>query len=155
MEPRSRRHVEVEIGVVHSMEPPERRNRVEHHMLQVDREIEQHERDDEPGPAGKRKVVEEAPASGLGEDGETNRGDRKGEAQREGVEDDDAEIAGPTRPARDRASPSRRQCLQSGHAGERAAKERQPDRRFMRQEEVRHSIRLHAACLTADRRPIY
>ena len=50
MEPRTRRHVEVKIGVVHAVQPPKRRHRVEHHMLQIDREIEHQDRDGDPGP---------------------------------------------------------------------------------------------------------
>ena len=41
MEAHARRHVELEVGVVHAVQPPQRRHRVEQHVLQVDREIEQ------------------------------------------------------------------------------------------------------------------
>ena len=47
VEARAGRHVEVEIGVVHAVQPPERRHGVEQHVLQVDGEIEQDHRGDD------------------------------------------------------------------------------------------------------------
>ena len=41
VEARAGRHVELEVGVVHAVQPPQRRHGVEQHVLQVDGEIEQ------------------------------------------------------------------------------------------------------------------
>jgi hypothetical protein len=50
MEARAGRDVDVEVGVVHAMQPPQRRHGVEHHMLQVDGEVEQHDSRQDGGP---------------------------------------------------------------------------------------------------------
>lgn len=40
MEPQADCGVKIKIGVVHPVQPPEPRHRMEHHMLKVDRQIE-------------------------------------------------------------------------------------------------------------------
>ena len=45
MEPRAGRDVYVEVGMVHAMEPPKRGDGVEGHVLEIDREIEQGDRE--------------------------------------------------------------------------------------------------------------
>ena len=50
MKPRSRRHIELEIGVVHAMQPPKGWHRMEEHMLEIDDEIEHDHRDGHGSP---------------------------------------------------------------------------------------------------------
>ena len=48
---RARRHVEIEVGVVHPVQSPQQRDGMEHHVLQIDGEVErQHRGDDGPSP---------------------------------------------------------------------------------------------------------
>ena len=51
MEARARGHVDVHVRVMHHVKAPQRRDRVKHHMLQVDHQIENDhgEQDFEPG----------------------------------------------------------------------------------------------------------
>ena len=49
------RDVEFEIGVMHAVQPPQRRHRMEQHVLQVDRKIEDDDRGHDGDPGRKRR----------------------------------------------------------------------------------------------------
>ena len=59
--------IEVEIGVVHAVQPPERGHRVEQHVLKVDGKIEHDHCGDDAEPYGHIQDVKESPAVLLGE----------------------------------------------------------------------------------------
>ena len=92
MKAQAGRGVEVEIGVVHAVQPPEPRHRMEHHMLEVDREVEQQHREHEGDPDRQLEVVEEPPAALLGHDRKPHAEDRKCQPQDHGVERDEREV---------------------------------------------------------------
>ena len=54
MEAHAGGHVELEIGMVHAVQPPERRHRMEQHVLEVDGEIEKDHRGDDGEPGRRR-----------------------------------------------------------------------------------------------------
>lgn len=54
MKAHARGHVEIQIRVVHAMEPPERRNGMQQHVLQIDRQIEGRHREQDHEPARER-----------------------------------------------------------------------------------------------------
>ncbi len=65
MKTRARGHVERKVGVVHAMQPPERRNGMEEHVLQVDGEIERHDAQQYAGPSRHADRGEQPPPLGL------------------------------------------------------------------------------------------
>ena len=88
--------VKIEIGVMHAVQPPQRRHRVEHYMLQVDREIEDHDGRDDGDPERHIEIVERTPATLLGQHGEARRRYGQEHTHEHAIEENDAEI---TRPA--------------------------------------------------------
>ena len=74
-----RGHVELKVGVMHAMQPPERRHGMKEHVLQVDGEVQEDDRDHNAPPGRKRDHIEESPAMRLGNERETDGGDRKDE----------------------------------------------------------------------------
>src|SRR6516164_9999006 len=43
-------HVELEVGMMHAMQPPQRGHGVKEDVLEIDREVEDHDRDDDACP---------------------------------------------------------------------------------------------------------
>ena len=81
MKATARGHVEVEIRMVHAMHAPQCRDRMKHHMLQIDRQIQNEEPDDDRGEVRKVDIMQQSPfvpldlegkANGAGRDYETN-----------------------------------------------------------------------------------
>jgi len=62
VKPCPRRQVELEIGVVHPVEPPERRHGMEQHVLQIDDKVEDDDGGDDGERIGHLPGVEEAEA---------------------------------------------------------------------------------------------
>ena len=54
MEAQPGRHIEFEVGVVHAVQPPQRRHGVEQHVLEIDREVEDDDRGDHRDPGRER-----------------------------------------------------------------------------------------------------
>ncbi len=54
--------VEVEVGAAHAVQPPQRGHGVEHHVLEIDDEVEDDDRDRDLQRERKRDQVEDAPA---------------------------------------------------------------------------------------------
>jgi hypothetical protein len=130
------------IGVVHAMQLREHRHGVKHDMLQIDREIENYDRDEDLRPDGKERIIEETPAALLAKRGHADRGEREGEVQNNGIERDNAEIPGPACPTRQGAAPPRRQRLRRGHDGQYGAEHHQPDDRLI----ARTTFDIRSAC---------
>ena len=122
MEAHAGRHVELEVGVVHAVQPPQRRHRMEQHVLQVDGEIEQDDRGDDGKPGRRVQRVQESPAMFLGEQGHADGCRREDKSDKQRVEDDDADVARPALTASERLSPARGQQLPQRHSGKNPGK---------------------------------
>ena len=70
-------HVELEVGVVHAVQPPQHRHGMEQHVLQVDGEVEEDHRGDDGEPGRRVESLEQAPAVRLGEKSHADRGSGK------------------------------------------------------------------------------
>src|SRR5512141_1788934 len=66
MKPSARCEIEVEVCVMHHVHPPEEGYGVEHHMLQIDHEIEENDPTGHFHPEGKMVCVQQAPPLFLG-----------------------------------------------------------------------------------------
>ena len=99
MEPQPRRDVELQIRVMHPMQPPKERHGMEHHVLAVDRQIEQKHCPGDCEPGGERDNVEEAPAFGLSQEGHPHPRNREHQAHNKRVQYQETEVIRPTEEA--------------------------------------------------------
>ena len=61
------RNIELEVGVVHAMQAPEGRHRMEQNVLEIDGQIEQDDAKRDCRPSRQVEGVEQSPASGFGQ----------------------------------------------------------------------------------------
>ena len=85
MEARAGRDVELEVRVVHAVETSQHRHRMEHYVLQVDREVEDRDRNDDRQPAGHVEGIKQSPAALLGDDRQRDGEEGEGERQDQGI----------------------------------------------------------------------
>ena len=130
MEAGAGRHVEIQVGMVHAVQPPQRRHGVKHDVLEIDDQIEHDDRERHLEPEGQRDQVEQAPAAFRRQQRQPDGRQRKDQPDQNRVERHDADIAVPAQPARPGERPARRSDLPQRHQGEDAEKETEPDRRF-------------------------
>jgi len=71
----------VRVGVVHLVQAPQGRDRVEHHVLQPDREVHGDHGEQQRQRFRQGQVVEQAPAALGGKSGEADGGEREEQAQ--------------------------------------------------------------------------
>ena len=84
--------VDVEIGMMHAVQPPQHRHLVEHNVLSIDDEIED-QKAQHRGERGRQPGEMEQPPSALGrEQRRAHRRGRNEDAHREHIDDEDAEI---------------------------------------------------------------
>ena len=95
MEAKARSHVELEIRVVHPVHTPQGRDRVEHHVLQVDGEIKSQDREDEGEPPGRLDSLEQAPATFFGDQGQSHGQNGKSQADQHRIEHHDRDVIRP------------------------------------------------------------
>ena len=122
MEADSGGDIEVEVGVMHAVQPPEHRHRMEQDVLQIDRKVEQDHRGRNGQPGRYRKRIQQAPFALFGEQCETDGGERKRQTDQQGVKDNEGHVARPTAQAPDAEIPPRRQHFPRRHRGEPPAK---------------------------------
>ena len=91
------RHVDVEVGVMHAVQPPQHRHRMEQHVLQIDGKIEQNHGHERRGDEGNGDDVEQSPAARLAHQRDADGSGRKENADQKDIDGEDAEIAGPAR----------------------------------------------------------
>ncbi len=103
---------------MHSMHPPQRGNRVKHHVLQVDSEVECHHRYQQCSPGTDRQIVEQTPATLFSQERHTNRPARQQDSEESGVQRDDREVAWPTLDPRIRSRAARRDRFPQHHCRE-------------------------------------
>jgi hypothetical protein len=109
MESHTGSHIEVEVCVMHPMHPPEQRNRVEHHVLQIYREIQEDERCRNRHVRRQSEVVEQAPLASFGLGSEPDCACRNDDAHQNRIEDGCADVTRPERLAAICALTARRQ----------------------------------------------
>jgi hypothetical protein len=131
-------HVEFEVGVMHAMQPPQRRHGVKEDMLEIDRKVEKDDRGNDRDPGRKRDCIEEAPGMRLGNECEAHGRRRKHEADEKRVHDHHAEIAGPAHTAANGLSAAGTEQLPGRHHGEDSAESAQPDQRLASQYGIAH-----------------
>ena len=99
VEAHRRGHVDVAVGVMHLMQPPEDRHLVRDEMLKPDGEVEHEQRDQDFQPIGPVDLVEQAKLMLLGEERRGDRGKRHGkerhEPQHQRIDAGNAEIGEP------------------------------------------------------------
>ena len=136
------RHVKFQIGMMHAMQPPQRRHRMKQHVLEVDREVEHEDRGEQRKPIRQPDHVQQAEAARLGHERKTDSGRGKQNSQQQRVDDHHTEIVRPTPRAPDRLLAPRHNELQDGQHDEDAAERGEPDHRFVCEREVTHGLRL-------------
>ena len=119
--------VEVEFDVV---QPPKPRQCMEHHVLEVDRKIEQQHRDHNRDPDRRVDVVEEAPATRLGHDRQPDREDWERQPQDDRIDHDECEVIRPADHARDFPPASRGRQFPHRHCRQNTQKDGKSDGRL-------------------------
>ncbi len=122
--------VETKIRVVHAVQAPERRDRVEHHVLQIDGEIERQDRHDPSTPRRQRKPMVEADRA-VG--GERRHGDQRADGEQthqRGVRQHEPEVRGPADTPRLSELATRTRSLPRRHRGERGYEASESQSRF-------------------------
>jgi hypothetical protein len=133
-------HVDVEIGMMHPVQPPQRRNRVKEHMLKVDREIEKDDRGHHANPGREWHHVEKPEPLRVGKEGKTDGRGWKENANQECVNRHDAEVIGPSPAAPDDLESSGSNDLPYRHQGKYAAKRSQSDKLLVCEQSVAHNL---------------
>ncbi len=95
VEPKACGYVKAEVGMVHPVQPPKRRHGMKQHMLEIDREIQHHDRDENDDPSWCVQHVKQTPAILLRKKRETDGGDRVGQADEDGIDHHHAQVVGP------------------------------------------------------------
>ena len=127
MKPGAGGDIVVEVGVMHPVQAPKQRDGMDHHMLEVDDEIQRNHGDDHRRQEGHFVVMEQPPAPPLGQGGDTNRRHRKQQAQHQAVEKHQGQITAPTPRLGDSQRTARGQNLPNRHEGKDAEEETQPN----------------------------
>jgi hypothetical protein len=65
--------IELYIRVMNAMQTPQCRHGVKYHVLEVDRQIEQHQRKEHGEPSRQGQIVEQSPTVSLAGDGHGDR----------------------------------------------------------------------------------
>src|SRR4051794_35039078 len=126
---------------MHAVEPPEQRHAVEDHVLEVNGEIEHHDRGRDLEPARQGEVVEQADAAGLAPERDADRHGREEQAQHEGVEHHDADVVRPAPRAADLLRPARRKKAPQPGRREAPGKAGKPNQGLVRDDGLRHGPR--------------
>lgn len=98
VEPDPGGQVKVEIRMMDHVKPPQHRDRVKHHVLQVNDEIQRHHREHDFQPEGPRHDVEDPPSLHLDPHGNPHGTGRREQAQHKAVDEHDAEVSEPSFP---------------------------------------------------------
>jgi hypothetical protein len=131
--------IEFKIRVMHPVHPPKERNDMEHHVLAIDRQIEQQHRRRDCDPGRDRNKVEQAPAPGLGKKRHPHPRKREQQPHNERVQYHETKIVRPTEPASDGLWPTRCQRLPQCHQHQHAKKAAQPYDRLCNDHSTRHA----------------
>ena len=69
----ARRDVDIEVGVVHAMQPPQQRHRVKHDVLEIDRKIERNQGQQHLEPQAQLKRMQQPHAARFREQRDSHR----------------------------------------------------------------------------------
>ena len=95
MKANARGQVIIEICVMHHVETPERGNRMEHDVLNIDDEIQEDDRNNDHRPIGEVQSVEYSPPFLVRPEGKLHRRDGKHDPQQNGADDHNPEVSEP------------------------------------------------------------
>jgi hypothetical protein len=101
------RDIEMDVGVMYPMQPPKRWHGMEHHVLKVDDEIQQYDRDNDRYGHGQWDVIEDTPGSLLARESDCDYDPGRGEAQNCHVDEHKAQVVRPPCAAQHRRGPAR------------------------------------------------
>src|SRR5262245_27843513 len=131
-------HVELEVGMMHAMQPPQRGHGVKEDVLEIDREVEDDDRDDNACPPRQRDQTEKTKSTRLDDECETDSRDRRKYAHEHHVDRHHAEVVRPAPIASNRWSPARRKEFPNRHHAEHAGECAQADQRFVCEQGITH-----------------
>jgi hypothetical protein len=103
--------VEIQIGVVDHVQPPEQRHRVKRHVLEVNGQVQQRDGQNHFEPVGPGQMLQQPPAAFLRRQRDAHRAQRQEQASRDAVEHDEAKVAGPANRTAERSAAARGPCL--------------------------------------------
>src|SRR6516165_7756389 len=92
--------------MMHAMQPPQCRHGMKEHVLEIDREVEEDDRDDDACPPRQRDQVEETKTACLGNERKTDSRDRQQYAHEHHVDRQHTEVVRPAPNAAKRTSGS-------------------------------------------------
>ena len=131
MKARAGGDVDVRVGVMHPVQAPQQRHRVEHDMLQIDGKVECDHRQHECPPVRHLDGVQQSPAAFGGQQGESDRCQRKQQAQDQAVQRHQREVVQPAHPPWQQPCPPRCNRLPDRHQDEHAEERAQADGRLV------------------------
>ena len=123
--------VVVQVRVVDPMQPPQGRHRMDHDVLEPDGQVHGDHRQRHRHPEGDGKVVEQPPPLGRGGRRQPHGRDREEQAQQDGVEHHQPQVAAPAQGLGDGQGPPRGAQLPQGHEGEDAEEGAEADGRLV------------------------
>src|SRR5262245_18906404 len=127
MEARSRRHVDVQVRMMHAVEPPEGRDGMEQHVLEVDGKIQGRDGQRDAGPCRQIECMEQSPPSALGDQSKPDGGRLEDEADQNRIQDDYGDVAGPATTTPELLNTSRREHFPNRHRRKDSGKSDQAD----------------------------
>ena len=134
VEPDGGSHVEIAVGMVDPVQPPEGWHLVHDHVLRPDQGVEDQDREEEFEPYGQGGGVEQPPTFRLRIEGRADGQQRQGDGQQpqgEAVEDDDGPVREPAGGAGLRAGTPGPFRLDQGQQGEEADEDGEADEGFV------------------------
>jgi hypothetical protein len=132
--------IDVEIGMMHSVQAPKRWHGMKEHMLKVDREIQEDNGGHYGNPGRDWHYVEEAKSVRGSNEGQTGGRGWKEDADQQRVDRDNGEIIGPSPAASYALASSGLNEFPNCHQGEHTAKCGQPDILLTCEQSVAHGL---------------
>lgn len=123
--------IEVEVGVVNAVEPPEQGDEMEYGVLKVDDKIESCNPDEKFQPVREREVVKQPPTAILSQERHPHSLDREEDSQGKGVNQDQPEVAIPSKSLGGVQVTSGRKKLPGRHGDQDDQKEGESNHAFM------------------------
>ena len=131
-------HIEIQIGVVHPVHPPQQRHGMEHHVLKVDDQVQRRQRERHRYRERNGVRVQQPPAALLRKEGHPHRQKRKTPAQDEAVDHHHPQVAAPAQGAGLRQGAPWRGKFPSSDQNEHSEEKPQPDLDLMEENKIAH-----------------
>ena len=123
--------VDIEVGVVHAMEPPKDRLIMKRPMLEVNHQIEHKDGSGDGNPAGHRCNVEQTPPMILHPESEADGARWNEKSHHEAINERDPDIRGPAGTPLQGGGPSRKKALTNRKKRQDSKITGEPDERFV------------------------